>query len=75
MDFGLVLRRPIESTRLTRQVDLLFLGHRDTTITIALLAAFFSVTKNTARPKPGGTEPTRNMGQTLSLSATYGHLE
>jgi len=30
-------------------VDLLFLGHRDTTITIALLAAFFSVTKNTAR--------------------------
>jgi len=30
-------------------VDLLFLGHRDTTITIAQLAAFFSVTKNTAR--------------------------
>jgi len=30
-------------------VDLLFLGHGDATITIALLAAFFSVTKNTAR--------------------------
>src|SRR5713226_2473986 len=44
-------------------VDLLFLGHRDTTITIALLTAFFSVTKNTARPKLGGTEPTHNTDQ------------
>jgi len=26
-------------------MDLLFLGHSDTTIAIALLAAFFSVTK------------------------------
>ena len=38
-------------------MDLLFLGHRDTTITIAPLAPFFRLTKNTARPKPGGTEP------------------
>lgn len=44
-------------------MDLLFLGHRDATITIALLAAFFSATKNTARLKPGGTEPTRNADQ------------
>jgi len=41
----------------------LFLGHRDTTITIALLTVFFSVTKNTARPKLGGTEPTHNTEQ------------
>ena len=37
-------------------MDLVFLGHRNATITIALLAAFFSVTKSTARLKPGGTE-------------------
>ena len=30
-------------------------------ITIALIAACFGVTKNTARPKPGGTELTHNV--------------
>jgi len=30
-------------------------------ITMALIAACFGVTKNTARPKPGGTELTHNV--------------
>jgi hypothetical protein len=37
-------------------MDLLFLGHRDAKTTLVLFAAFFRATKNTAQPKPGGTE-------------------
>lgn len=44
-------------------MGLLFLGHRYFMITVALVAAFFGVIKNTARPKPGGTELTHNADQ------------
>jgi len=52
-------------------VDLLFLGHRNPTITIALLALFLGVTKNTARPEPGGTELTRNADQAQRRPESY----
>ena len=44
-------------------MDLLFLGHCEATITIALLAAFFRVTRIAALSKPYGTELTRNIDQ------------
>jgi hypothetical protein len=40
---------------------------------IALPAAFFSVTKNTAQAKPGGTEPTFNTNQALRLPLPIGN--
>jgi len=42
-------------------LDFPSLGYSYSMITIALIAACFGVTKNTARPKPGGTELTHNV--------------
>src|SRR6266480_2598347 len=44
--------RDWESCAIPKVMDLLFLGHCDAKITIALLAAFFRVTRNAALSKP-----------------------